>query len=287
VLVKVLVGVPTYRRPELLRVCLESIARQEIGGFSISVFVADNDPERQEGRRVVDEIAATYPFPISCAVVPEPGISAARNAILEEGYKHQLLAMIDDDEAASPDWLSNLYATMRATDAAVVGGRVEYAITSGGRGWFIRPGPGYSTNNLLVNMRALWRANKPTFDPEFGLTGGEDLEWLTCLKRHGAEFAKADNAVVTEIVPPERQTLRYALSRAHRSGNVCIRVARKYRDGAFEENLLIGAAVLALAPLMAPLLITRKRLWLLTRWSRSIGKFEALFGRMAVGYDRP
>jgi glycosyltransferase involved in cell wall biosynthesis len=52
--VKVLVGIPTHRRPDLLRECLESVAQQEGELPNIEVFVADNDQSGREGIAVVD-----------------------------------------------------------------------------------------------------------------------------------------------------------------------------------------------------------------------------------------
>ena len=107
---KLLVGIPTHKRPELLRKCLDSIAAQRGALPEIEVFIADNDAAGREGVNLVEQMAPGFPYPLAGAVVAQPGISAVRNAILDEAKRRgvDFIAMIDDDETASPEWLVNL-----------------------------------------------------------------------------------------------------------------------------------------------------------------------------------
>jgi glycosyltransferase involved in cell wall biosynthesis len=122
----VLIGIPTHRRAILLRKCLESLAAQEGIPPSIRVFVADNDASNHEGVDIAEAMAGDFPFPLTASVVAEQGISAVRNAILDEARRCQaeFIAMIDDDETASPHWLAQLLKAQKAYGTDVVAGPV-------------------------------------------------------------------------------------------------------------------------------------------------------------------
>src|SRR5687768_8138920 len=78
------------------------------------------------GRHPNAQAARSYRLPVTSTVVEEPGISAVRNAILAEARDGgaDFIAMIDDDETASPGWLAELLRIQAAFDADVVGGPV-------------------------------------------------------------------------------------------------------------------------------------------------------------------
>ena len=240
---KILVGIPTHRRPDLLRECLGSIARQQGELPAIEVFVADNDPAKREGVAVVDEMKASYKFPLSAEVAPVPGISAVRNAILGEARRRcaDFIAMIDDDETASSEWLVNLLKMQQSTSADIVGAPVQYSFAAPPDQSIInspifhreaRPGgrtsPLRGSGNFLVAARSLEKAGWPRFDDEFGLSGGEDGDWFQRLARLGMSFAWAPDASTTEHVPLERATKQWVLQRAYRAGNCNMRIAIKH-----------------------------------------------------------
>ena len=82
--------------------------------------------------------------------------------------------------------------------------------------------------NVCVSRRCFEEMAAPHFDPAFALTGGEDREFFTRLKRAGKRFAWADEAVCHEHVPASRASLGWALSRAYRIGNSDMRVFLKF-----------------------------------------------------------
>ena len=127
---KLLVGIPTHKRPELLRDCLESIAAQQGDLPEIELFVADNDPKGRAGVAVVEDLKASYRFPISATTVEVPGISAVRNAILDEARRRNVdfIAMIDDDETASPEWLDQLLRAQESLGCPFTRSRTNFAV---------------------------------------------------------------------------------------------------------------------------------------------------------------
>jgi len=293
---KLLVGIATHKRPGLLRECLGSIAAQEGALPDIQVFVADNDPAGRQGLEVAEELAPQFRFPIGGTTVDEPGISAVRNAILDESRRRDVdfIAMIDDDEAASPQWLANLMTVQQATLADIVGGHVDFVFRTPpspsivhSRAFWTRPRPTGPThhltasNNFLVSARALADRGWPQFDHDFGLSGGGDSEWFMRLSHLGCSFAWAPEALVTEEVPAERATAHWVLRRGYRCGNANMRMA--INQGPSRElidNLWDMAKVIGSAPILAPLLLfPRRRLWLLRAWWTAAGRIAALLGR--------
>jgi len=288
---EVLVGIPTHKRPELLRKCLESIEAQEGELPDIRVFVADNDPTGREGDAVVAEVAPSFRFPLSSTVVEEPGISAVRNAIVAEANARgsDFIAMIDDDETASRRWLTELLEAQVRYGADVVGGPVHFDLqgdrSSEGMFWTDRRPSGptgalFATNNNLISSAALRRLDWPQFDQQFGLTGGGDLEWFTRIGKLGASFAWNADALVSEVVPRGRRNLNWFLKRQFRVGENQIRVARLHGTRKDVAKLVVeGVATLVASPVRA--VVVRgpaKRNELLRHFARSVGRFAGLLG---------
>lgn len=115
----VTVVVPTYKRPDDLRRCLEALKAQTTPAARVNVVRRDTDTA------TADLLAAYDPagLELSVQVVTEPGVVAALNVGLENAIG-EVVAMTDDDAAPHPDWLARLSAAF-ADDPAVggVGGR--------------------------------------------------------------------------------------------------------------------------------------------------------------------
>lgn len=285
-MVRVLIGVPTYRRPELLRNCLASLMGQ--GG---DILVVDNDPERQEGIAVANELG------LKSEMVSEPGISAVRNLILKRGYSCDFIAMIDDDETASPDWLRALLEQQEQSGADIVAGPVEPNFTvepsKAARGyWTPAPradGPTWlveGTGNVLISTRLLFDLDMPLFDNAFGLSGGGDAEWFRRVAYRGARFAWSNAAVTFETVPSERCTLKWLLRRSFRASNANIRILRLHgqRKG-LAIALLKILAIVVTAP-FAVFGLPFARWAILRRWARAMGGMAALANHTQVEYPR-
>ena len=61
------------------------------------------------------------------------------------------------------------------------------------------------------------------FDPEFGLTGGEDTAFFMRLSKRGCKLVWCAEAEVTEFVPESRCEVMYRLRRALRNGQIFVR----------------------------------------------------------------
>jgi len=225
----VTVCVCTFKRPQLLGELLQSLGRQRTVGIEWSIVVVDNDATAT-AEPTVAPFAATLDVPLTYAVEVRRGISHARNTAVGHS-RGDYVAFIDDDEVAAPDWLQNLVRTALAHQCDAVLGPVLPVFPEGAPAWvrdsgfFNRPrhvtgthvrSQEGRTGNALVKQR--WLMEAEPFRVELGLTGGEDYDFFRRLEAAGGSIVWADDALVSEIVPPERQRLRWMLERAVRGG---------------------------------------------------------------------
>jgi glycosyltransferase involved in cell wall biosynthesis len=228
-MIQISVVVPTYRRPDALAEAARSVFAQDcLDRFEVELVVVDNDPLRSADR-VMAELRAEATMPLIHARAPSPGVANARNAGLAVCLS-PLVAFLDDDEVASPGWLSALVEAQQRFDADVVFGPVRASLPEGAahraflEGFFSRQGPAetaltaryWGCGDSLVRRAALPKPEP--FDPDRNLTGGEDDLLFQTLARAGARFAWSAEAVVFEHPDPDRQTLGYALKRGFAYG---------------------------------------------------------------------
>ncbi|MBO0685533.1 MAG: mycofactocin biosynthesis glycosyltransferase MftF, partial [Candidatus Dormibacteraeota bacterium] len=177
---QVSVVIPVKDRPEQLAACLRSLRRLSYPPDRLEVIVAD------------DGSAAPVPAPPGVRVLRSErsaGPAAARN-LGARGAGGELLAFLDSDCAAAPDWLQELVPEFADPEVAAAGGRVlaarewtwleryEAARSSldlGPRYAQVRPRHPVSylvTANLVVRRAEFERLGG--FDAE--LQGGEDVD---------------------------------------------------------------------------------------------------------------
>lgn len=269
----VAIAITTYRRPRGLAALLRSLRAQELApglAAQVRVVVVDNDAAGS-ARALVESVAAESPWPTEYAVEPERNISRARNrgvhAALAAGATH--VAFVDDDEEAAPGWLAELLRVCVDYRADVVWGRVVPTLPEGAPRWIAdggffdrgrmptgTPVPVAETANALVSAGVLRRLEGP-FDPAFGITGGGDSHFFLRAAASGVRMVWADDAVVTEPVPPNRATARWILRRAFRVGNGGVFIERSTRPTArwlparvakATGRVVLGAALLVAAP---------------------------------------
>ena len=136
--IKMSVCLCTYKRPEKLAQCLESLLNQAVSQ-SFEVIVTDNDRERS-GEYVVEQFKAAFQsagIPLSYLMEPVQNIALARNRSIQPA-RGELVAFIDDDERASSCWLQNLYDALIETNADGVWGPVIPDIPESFPNWMRR-----------------------------------------------------------------------------------------------------------------------------------------------------
>ena len=287
---RVLIAIPTYKRPKSLARLLDAIAQLEQGA-DISVLVADNDAQDHQGFDLCQTLAPSYRWPLRAVIEEHRGIAQVRNRLVAEALKSdaQFLAMIDDDEWPEPGWIREFLKAQRITGADVLQGSILFAHKGDGPNLVpdIRHATGpielpEGAGNLLIHRIVLERTASPWFDPAFALTGGEDLDFFVRLKRAGWRFGWADKARALGDVPVLRADWGWALRRAYSNGNSDMRVLLKYRPGLVQlvtESLKTAGALL-LSPFLALILAPspNHRRGPLVTFGRALGKAAAMAG---------
>ncbi|ESS74091.1 succinoglycan biosynthesis protein ExoM [Methyloglobulus morosus KoM1] len=227
--------IATYKRVDLLKKLLESLVVQILDeSIKIRIIIIDNDPNAS-AQSIVNAFFAKKDLPYIYDTQPEKNIAITRNKALDYTDAN-FLAFIDDDEWATPDWLNNLLLASTQYDADVVFGPVMPQFSEVAPDWISKGGffnrnasksgdiktHGATNNTLIRNpekFKAIFR-----FDPEYGLTGGEDTDLFHRLYLNGAKLVWNDAALVYEVIPPERMTVNWLVKRALRGGQIYAKV---------------------------------------------------------------
>ena len=238
----------TYRR-DMLRHTLASLARLTVPqGADIEVVVVDNDADCS-ARSVVFDFAGSVTFPVFYVVEPKKGLSFARNRGLETA-QGQWVALIDDDEVATPDWLVRLLETAERFRADAVVGAVLPEFEGQPPAWIVRsrffdrslPPTGTKIGmGIALSGNALLRADflrerNLRFDPDFNFTGGEDSDFFHRFTDLGGTVVSAPDAVVREFVPSQRMTAEHLSKVSLWIGEIYARLTHKH------GGLLVTAA---------------------------------------------
>ena len=218
----------SFRRAHLAET-LQSLAQLILSpGMRISIIVADND-ETPQASALVNNLAQDFPYPIRYLHAPARNISIARNACLDAATA-SFVAFLDDDELATPGWLSALIAQQQQSGADIVLGPVQARYPDDAPAWLSRENfhsikpvwvqgkivTGYTSNVLF--KRAITLQPLLRFQPELGRSGGEDTAFFFALHRAGRSIDYAPEAIITEEVAPERFHFSWLLKRSFRSG---------------------------------------------------------------------
>jgi GT2 family glycosyltransferase len=117
--VRLTVLIPTYKRPEDLRRCLDAVALQTRKPDDVIVVVRDTDEATQQMLRTIDAPERG----IRTVFVTDPGQVQALNAGLAE-TNTDIVAITDDDAVPHPDWTERIVARFETRcDIGGVGGR--------------------------------------------------------------------------------------------------------------------------------------------------------------------
>jgi succinoglycan biosynthesis protein ExoM len=294
----------TFKRPELLRLCLRSIAAQippERPHGGVNIYVVDNSDEG-DARPIVAQESLTGPWPMVWLEAHPPNISVARNAGVRAGSE-DFVAFVDDDQTLDQGWLIAVFraiaddradawigrvvglfeAPERATPAILTLFSRELAEKSGFELFAFGPGGragiALATNNCVFR-RAACLDDVEVFDPAFGKGGGEDFDLFCRLQRRGRRFVWLAEATAREFVPASRCDRSYMRRRFYAGGQAFAEaMARGGRNPALERWLIrakacVQAALLALGAPTALWNGADARTDYVFRWAGVLGKLS-------------
>lgn len=195
----------------------------------LRLVIVDNDAT-PSAQSLVDETAAQIDVQTQYCHAPGANISIARNAALDAVTGADLVCFLDDDETVDQDWLIELIAAFEAENADAVFGHSKAIYGQDAPDWmsagdfhsqYVTPRngeieTGHTCNVMMRLKNTPWQNER--FDIAFGRSGGEDTEFFFRLRRLGARYAVAPNALTFEDVPPERASFGWLKKRRFRIG---------------------------------------------------------------------
>ncbi len=291
------VCIATYKRESLLEKLLISLKNQLLPpDFKLEIVVTDNNFEAS-AQHILKKFTDTENICFKYFVQPEKNISLARNTCLANA-KGDFICFIDDDETASEYWIWNLYETLKYFNADGVFGYVEAVFAENipfefqNREFYFSPVGGTGTKafylfttNVLIKSNLI-KNEKVPFDPEYGLTGGEDVHLFERLERKGAKFIISREAISYEHIPAERATKKYLYNRALRGGQAFIRRKLNYnRRFTVKFFILLKAAIMIIySAIFYSIIFFSKynQIKMLIILGSSIGKIRSLFNKFKI-----
>ena len=268
----------TRERSRRLEECLRSLSALRIpANIDATVIVVEND-EQPTCQGLVLKLATSMPhWQIRYSHEPRLGIPIARNHALRIALQIRAdwIAFIDDDETVTAGWLEAMLSASRACDADVLQGPVDYIYPADAPAWLerkelpVRPlgtrlRTAY-TNNVMMKARlACSEGLGLAFDERLRFTGGSDADYFCRAADRGAVIRWVGDAVVREVVTPERLTMAWQARRALRvAANASSLHSRRFghlraigRYGPKSLGRIFGG--LAHTAVAAPLLVVKR-----------------------------
>lgn len=204
--IRVSVVVPTCRRPQSLRRCLEALLAQELPPALYEIVVAD-DAADGETRALVESITAragrSAPAVRYVAVQGRHGPAAARN-VGWHAARGAIVAFTDDDCLPDPCWLLEGLAVFRRAGVAAISGRIVMPTSSVPTDYEVDAArlqtARFVTANCFCRRDTLEAVGG--FDERFPLAYREDSDLHFTLLAKGFEVGHAPGAIVRHPVRP-------------------------------------------------------------------------------------
>jgi GT2 family glycosyltransferase len=262
--IETVICIPCFRRPQHLRLTLESLADQRTDR-RFAVVIVENDAAGRESVAIATEFLEADRLTGLCVIEPRQGNCHAINAAFETALAKFPTAvhflMIDDDEIASADWLELMVGACETSGADLVGGPVLQNFDDEmKRGLRRHPAflPAYDTSgpvpviygsgNCLITRPVFAGLADPEFDLRFNFLGGGDTDFFLRCRQAGMKFHWAAEAVITETVPHSRTNPGWLLLRGLRIGAINYHVQRKAAKTAWSRGRLL-AKMFAMLPM--------------------------------------
>ena len=244
--------VATYNRSASLIRALESVAQQNAPASEWECVVINNNSTDDTQERFAEFVAAHPDLNMRMVTELRQGLSFARNRGIRES-EAEYIAIIDDDERISPDFITSYISLFDSTpDAVAAGGPIVAEYPSGRPRWMSHfterpiantmyfgdkvrefpegriPGGG----NMAMRRSAVRRYG--VFETSLGyvgesLVGGEECDLFERLRIAEAKYYYVPTAVMYHIIPPEKLTANYLSRLSYNIGVSQLRRALYYR----------------------------------------------------------
>ncbi len=239
------VGVCAYNREKTIKICIESLIKQNIDFDLMEVIVVDNN-STDSTKDIIQEYVLKYPF-IKYYFEPKQGTSFARNRIIKEA-EGEVVAYIDDDAEAVENWCRIIIDNFKTHDnMAALGGRIFPVFEIKPKWWFpvdidtsdrgdekkfLSSSEGrYGFPGLNLAVRKNHLVNIGGFSDKFGIFGktmgfGEDSELGYRLFKKAPYFMYDPELTVYHLIPDDRNKILYRIKRGFLHGYACTEIKK-------------------------------------------------------------
>lgn len=248
----VLLSLCTFKRPNIFRKCLESIANLELPqNIKVGLLIIDND-EMASAKNLVDEYREILNFDIHYFVEQKRGLSNARNRLISEAVNINAshIAMFDDDILLPEKWLVNYIDYYNKDENAII-------ITAASYSKFTEKPPKYiekndlfkcsttkktgsirkdaASGNVFFPVSIITELNLD-FNNEYVFMGGEDGKFFEEASNKGAKIVWCNDCFNWELNGIDKINVSWIIKRSHYNGFSAARNAVK-RKKIFGKNL--------------------------------------------------
>ena len=283
---KISICAATYKRPNILQDLLESLNNltfTRIPTPVIEVIIVDNDATGS-AEMTVKEIEPSFQWPLKYFVETNQGVTYARNRCVSEACKDSdFIAMLDDDETATSEWLEELLINQKKFDAEIVAGPDFHGYERHETGERMHTA---FTGNVMFSTKILkaLKKDEPLFDHRFAQNGAEDAYLFSCLNKQGYKIIWADEAVLYEPVADKRLALGWILKRGLWSWSVHSLIESELYPSLKTQTIRaikgLGLVVMGVISIRPSLLLGKaKSARALLRIYRGVGTLSGLMGR--------
>ena len=244
--------IATYNRSASLIRALESVVEQNAPAHEWECIVVNNNSSDDTQESFEKFAAAHTECNLRMVSEARQGLSFARNRGIRES-QGEYIAIIDDDERISPDFISAYISLFDSTpDAVAAGGPIVAEYPSGRPRWMshfterpvantmyfgdkVRLFPGGRIpggGNMAIRRESVRRYG--VFDTSLGyvgesLVGGEESDLFERLRIADAKYYYVPKAVMYHIIPSEKLTKEYLSRLSYNVGVSQLRRAKYYR----------------------------------------------------------
>lgn len=251
---KINIIVCTYNRATMLANALESLIEQDTDGlFQYDIFVV-NDNSTDNTREVIRRFEESSQVPVTYVKGSGQGIAKARNRGIDASHG-EYVVFFDDDQIAEPDWLKEMFVTMKETGACCVGGirllklsqdelaklspvtrRILGEIDHGDVARKSRRKEFPAAGNILIKRSVFNIVGK--FDDSL-IKGGEDIEFARQIRLAGLDAWFTPESIVYHETPLYRTKSDYLFWTSLRNGDNF--AYRDYLEWGLPKTLLAAA----------------------------------------------
>ena len=293
------VCIATYKREYLLEKLLDSLLIQNLPfNISLEIIVVDNNSEGT-AKKVLEKFTNSEKIKLKYYLQPKKNISITRNIGLGNATG-DYICFIDDDETADGYWIKNFSQTLTHYNADGAFGNVIPVYSTDvpeefqqKKYYFAEIGDTGEAAKIFFTTNAILKADflkkrNISFEPSYGLTGGEDVHFFERLEKAGAKFIYCKEAITYEYIPPSRANFKYLFNRHLRGGQSFVRRELEFNNLLTFKLLLVikvyirfvmGIGLLLLYPFSKKASILG-----IMSIGDSIGKIRAFFSKFKEVY---